>query len=125
MHSNLSRDWNNSIRHSIPISASFAALNYINITPTFSFSDVTSFKKTSKSWDSKAQKELTDTITGVYKIYNWSMNLGMSTKLYGFYTPSRKIFGDKIDAIRHVLTPTVTFSYSPDFSASRYGYYST
>ena len=47
----------------------------------------------------------------------------MSTKLYGFWIPNRKIFGDKIQAIRHVITPTVSFSYAPDFGASRYGYY--
>ena len=51
------------------------------------------------------------------------MSLSASTKLYGMWVPNRKIFGDKITAIRHVLTPTVSFSYAPDFSASRYGYY--
>ena len=53
------------------------------------------------------------------------MSVSASTKLYGFYIPSRKLFGDKIQAIRHVLTPSVSFSYAPDFSASRYGYYKT
>ena len=43
----------------------------------------------------------------------------MSTKMYGFWIPSRKLFGDKIQAIRHVITPTVSFSYAPDFGASR------
>ena len=45
--------------------------------------------------------------------------------MYGFYIPSRKIFGDKIQAVRHVITPSVSFSYAPDFSSSRYGYYKT
>ena len=53
------------------------------------------------------------------------MAISASTKLYGFYIPSRKLFGDKIEAIRHVLTPQVSFTYAPDFSASRYGYYQT
>ena len=51
--------------------------------------------------------------------------MSASTKLYGFYVPSRKIFGDKVQAIRHVLTPQVSFSYAPDFGAARYGYYQT
>lgn len=36
---------------------------------------------------------------------------------------NHKIFGDKLQTIRHVITPQVSFSYSPDFSARRYGYY--
>ena len=125
LHSDFRRDWTNSITHSIPISATFTAFNYINLTPQFSFTDKNSFIKTHKSWDIENQKEITDTITGFYNIYNWNMSLTASTKLYGFYIPSRKLFGDKIQAIRHVLTPSVSFTYAPDFSASRYGYYAT
>ncbi|MFW9608374.1 MAG: putative LPS assembly protein LptD, partial [Prevotella sp.] len=58
-------------------------------------------------------------------VYNWNLSVSASTKLYGFWVPNRKIFGDKIQTIRHVVTPTVSFSYAPDFSASRYGYYET
>ena len=57
-----------------------------------------------------------------YKI-TVSSSLSASTKLYGFYIPSRKIFGDKIQAVRHVFTPSVSFSYAPDFSSSRYGFW--
>ena len=125
VHSNFQRDWDNKMTHSIPIKATFSILDVINVTPSINFSDITSFKKINKSWDDDSQKEQTDTLTGVYNIYNWSLNLGLSTKLYGSYVPSRKLFGNKIDRIRHVLTPSISFSYAPDFSASRYGYYDT
>ena len=81
--------------------------------------------KVEKSWDATAQKEVCDTTYGFHNVYNWNMSVGMSTKIYGFWTPSRKIFGDKIQTIRHVITPTVNFSYAPDFGASRYGYWDT
>ena len=45
--------------------------------------------------------------------------------LFRSYIPSRKVFGDKIMAVRHVVTPSVSFNYAPDFSASRYGFYKT
>jgi hypothetical protein len=125
MHSSFNRDWTNKIDHSIPISANFTLFDVININPSFNFRDVTSFKKISKSWDENSQQEITDTLTGLYNIYNWSLSLSASTKLYGFFIPNRKIFGDKIDRIRHVFTPTVSFSYAPNFGTSRYGYYST
>ena len=125
MHSSFNRDWTNKIDHSIPISANFTLFDVININPSFNFRDVTSFKKVNKSWDENSQQEVTDTLTGFYNIYNWNLSLSASTKLYGFFIPNRKIFGDKIDRIRHVFTPTVSFSYAPNFGTSRYGYYST
>ena len=122
-HSNLIKDWRNGMQHSIPISASFSILGYININPSFNFTDRTYTNKVHKAWDGTAGREVADTIYGFYNVYNWNLSLSASTKLYGFYIPSRKLFGDKIDAIRHVFTPSISFSYAPDFGASRYGYY--
>jgi len=123
LHSNFSKDWNNGISHNIPIKASFTLFDYLNISPSFNFTDRMYFKKTMRSWDEDEQKEVRDTLNGFYNVYNWSLNLQASTKLYGMYIPSRKIFGDKIVAIRHVLTPTVSFSYAPSFANSRYGFF--
>ena len=123
MHSSLSRDWKNGMQHQIPISGNFTLFGYLNVNPSFNFTDRTYFNKTHKSWDATNQREVVDTLSGFYNVYNWNLSLSASTKLYGMWTPSRKIFGDKIDRIRHVITPTVSFSYAPDFSASRYGYY--
>ena len=125
MHSKFNKDWKNGMQHVIPISGNFTMFEYVNINPSFNFTDRTYLNKVSKSWDVENQRELTDTINGFYNVYNWSMSLSASTKLYGFYIPSRKLFGDKIQAIRHVLTPSLSFSYNPDFSSSRYGYYTT
>lgn len=125
LHSNLIKDWRNGMQHSIPISGNFTLFNYININPSFNLTDRTYTNKVYRSWDATAQQEVRDTTNGFYNVYNWNLSLSASTKLYGFYIPSRKLFGDKIQAIRHVLTPQVSFSYAPDFSASRYGYYET
>ncbi|MBP1540757.1 MAG: LPS-assembly protein LptD [Prevotella sp.] len=125
MHSSLTKDWRNGMQHTIPISGNFTLFNYLNINPSINFTDRMYTQKVMRSWDEAAQKEVADTIQGFYNVYNWNFSLSASTKLYGFYVPSRKIFGDKIQAIRHVFTPSVSFSYAPDFSASRYGYYET
>ncbi|MCI5507151.1 MAG: LPS-assembly protein LptD [Prevotella sp.] len=125
LHSSLSRDWRNGMQHSIPVSGNFTLFNYLNINPSINFTDRMYLNKINRSWDEAAQKEVTDTIDGFYNIYNWSMSVSASTKLYIFYTPWRKLFGDKIKTIRHVFTPQVSFNYAPDFSSSRYGYYET
>ena len=123
MHSSFSKDWKNGMQHQIPIKANFNLFGYLTLTPSFNFTDRTLFSKVNKSWDQVNQREVVDTISGFYNVYNWNLSLGASTKLYGFWIPNRKIFGDKIQAIRHVLTPSASFSYAPDFGSSRYGYW--
>ena len=124
LHSNLIKDWKNAFQHTIPVQANFTLFNYINVTPSFNFTDRMYSKKVTRGWDNTLQKEVVrDTTYGFHNVYNWSMSVGASTKLYGFWVPNRKLFGDKIQAIRHVFTPQVTFSYSPNFGARRYGYY--
>ena len=125
LHSSLSKDWVNGMSHTIPIRGTFTLFNYVTVTPQFNFADKTLFRKVNKSWDEASQKEVADTVSGFYNLYNWNLGVNMSTKLYGFWIPNRKIFGEKVQAIRHVITPTVGFTYAPDFSTDRYGYYST
>ena len=125
MHSSFTKDWRNGMQHTIPITANFTLFNFLNVSPTFNFTDRMYTQKYKRSWDEKAQKEVVDTIQGFHNVYNWTMSLGLSTKLYGFFIPNRKLFGEKIDRIRHVFTPTVSFNYAPDFSASRYGFWDT
>lgn len=125
LHSSLTRDWRNGMQHNIPISGNFTLFNYLNINPSLNFTDRMYTNKINRSWDDARQQEVTDTIDGFYNIYNWNFSVSASTKLYVFYTPWRKLFGDKIKTIRHVFTPQVSFNYAPDFSSSRYGYYET
>ena len=125
LRSSLTKDWRNGMKHTIPISGNFTLFDYLNLTASFNFTDRMYTQKYNRSWDEEEQKEVVDTVTGFHNVYDWNMNLSMSTTLYGMYVPSRKIFGDKIQAIRHVFTPTVSFNYAPDFSTSRYGYYDT
>ena len=125
MNANLIKDWSNGMQHSIPINANFTLFKYINVNPSITITDRMYTNKVMRSWDEAAQEEVCDTLYGFNNVYNWQMSLSASTKLYGFYVPSRKIFGDKIQAVRHVLTPQVSFSYAPDFGSSRYGYWET
>ncbi len=125
LHSSLTRDWRNGMQHNIPISGNFTLFNYLNINPSLNFTDRMYTNKINRSWDDARQQEVTDTIDGFYNIYNWNFSVSASTKLYVFYTPWRKLFGDKIKTIRHVFTPQVSFNYAPDFSSSKYGYYET
>ncbi len=124
--SSLAKDWKNGFSHVIKTDFSFSVLKYLNLTAAFNFNDKMLTQKFSRSWDIDKQKEIVDTLTGFYNIYDWNTSLSATTRLYGFYIPNRKIFGSRIDRIRHVFTPTVSFSYTPSYGGgSRSSYYDT
>ncbi len=125
MKSNLIKDWRNGWEHSIPIDATFSLFKVINVTPKISIKDRTYTSKIKQSWDETNQKVVNDTIYGFNNVFDWNVGVGLTTTLYGFWTPNRKIFGDKIQAIRHVFTPQVNISYAPDFGSPRYGIWDT
>lgn len=124
-HSSFSRDWQNGFDHQIPISASFSLFNYINITPAINYHERWYFKSVLQHWDNATQTVIRDTTSGFYRSYDFNASLTAQTTFYGFYIPSRKLFGDKIDRIRHVFIPSFSFTYNPDFSNPIWGSYKT
>lgn len=121
--SNIIRDWTNGMRHNIPVSATFTLFDYIQISPSINYNERWYTSRFMEAWNPvKQQNEVVDTIYGFNRVYDYSAALSFNTKLYGFYTPW-KIFGDKIQQIRHVFSPSISLSYTPDFSASRYNFY--
>ena len=125
LKSNFVKDWQNGMKHTMSSSASFMLFKYISITPSVSVNDRMFFQRVDQRWDEETYEVKKDTVMGFYNVYNFNASVSLSTKLYGFYIPFRKWFGDKVDRFRHVMTPSVGFSYHPDFSdpmwAKRYG----
>ncbi len=125
LQSNLIKDWNNGMQHRIPVSASFDLFDYIKITPSFNYNARWYTKKIERRWDEALQRTIDgDTIQGFYHVHDYSAAISASTTLYGFFKPW-KIFGDKVQMIRHRVTPSVSFSYTPDFGDPSLGYYKT
>ncbi len=122
LHSNLIKDWRNGMQHRIPIDATFQLFKYINISPAISLRDIMYTNRIMRSWDTDNQREIADTVYGFYNLYDWNVSVSANTTLYGMYKPLPFFFGKKIIAIRHVVKPTVSFSYAPDFTTSAYGY---
>ena len=123
--SNFVKDWDNRLKHTLSSSASFIAFKYLSITPSISFNDRMFFSRVDQSWNEELNQVQKDTVMGFYNVYDFNASISMSTKLYGFYIPFRKWFGDKVDRFRHVMTPSISFNYRPDFGkdywAKRYG----
>ena len=118
----LIKDWRNGMKHSVPISATFSLFKYVNISPSVTLNDRMYTSKIKRDWDPNAQTEVADTVYGFYNVFDFNAAISLDTKIYGFWKPM-KFLGDKVQMIRHVLTPTVSFSWAPDFGAPGWGYY--
>lgn len=122
--SSIITDWKNGVKHSIPVSTSFQILNNITVSPSVNYTERWYSSSIEQSWDSTLNAVERDTSWGFNRVYDYSTSVSMSTKLYGMYQPF-KIFGDKVQAIRHVMTPSVAFGWRPDFGQEKFGYYDT
>ncbi len=120
------KNMRNGVEHSLPVSASFNLFNYINLTPSFNYNEKWYFKRVNYEWNPVTNQ--TDTLPtdyGFYRLYNYSLSVSTSTTVYGMYDFTKKRRNRKIQAIRHTITPSIGFSYAPDFTDPKYGYYKT
>ena len=115
--------WQTGMKHYIPVEANFTLFKYINITPSFNYTERWYTRKVMQHYDERLGEAVKDTVNGFNRVYDYNMALSMNTKLYGMYKP---LFWKKKDiTIRHVLTPSVSYTYTPDFGKARFGYYDT
>ncbi|MCF0182375.1 MAG: LPS-assembly protein LptD, partial [Muribaculaceae bacterium] len=118
----LVKDWRNGMSHSVPVSATFNLFKYFNITPSLTLNDRMYTSKIRRQWDPNASAEVCDTTYNFYNVFDFNFAISLNTKIYGFFKPL-KFLGDKLQMVRHVLTPTISFSAAPDFGSSFWGYY--
>lgn len=109
------------MKHEIPINSSFNLLRYLNLSPTFNYTERWYFSKIDKVWDPENNTQMVaDTTHGFYRVFDYRVSASLSTRIYGTF----EFKGNgPIRAIRHVMTPSITGSFTPDFGASKYGYY--
>ena len=125
MHSSLVKDWNNGFKHNIPVSATFQLFGFLNVTPSFNYTERWYFKKVNQEWDYATNSVAKDTVYGFNRLYNYNFSVSANTTLYGFYQPAGFLKKSRVHTVRHVFKPSVSYSYTPDFGAQHYGYYDT
>ena len=132
LNSSFSKDWKNGIKHNLPISfPSFNLFKYVNFSPGISYNEKWYFKKYNYEYveggrftgnpSGVPSTVRVDTITGLNRVYDYAYSVSSSTNIYGTFRP--KNTNSKIIGIRHKMTPSISFSYRPDFGQDKYGYY--
>ena len=104
-------------KHSIPLSTTFKLFKNINISPSINYTEYWYPQKLRYEWEDTIL--IVDTIPGFSRAYQYSARANMSTKICGLY----QFKGQKIKAIRHVMTPSISFGYNPDFSDPKFQFY--
>ena len=118
------KNMKNGIEHSLPVSASFNLFNYINVSPSFNYTERWYFKKVEQQWNPETNKvEMLDPKYGFYRLYNYNASISANTTIYGMWQMKSKT--SKVQAVRHTIAPQIGFSYAPDFSKQKYGFYQT
>ncbi len=107
----LTKRMQNGIQHQIPVGINFNLLNFFQFNMSANYTERWYFQSINEHY-ARADSLVTDTVPGFKRVGNYNLSAGLSTKIYGIVY----FKNSKLKAIRHVMTPSIGFSYSPDYS---------
>ncbi len=110
-------DFQNGLQHVIPVNHNTKVLKFLSLNNRFTYTGRAYFETYDRIYDNVQERLITDTLAGFDHFHTFRYNADLTTKIYGMYQ-----FGanKKIKALRHIITPSVGYEYSPDYSNSRY-----
>ncbi len=103
------------VQHSIPLSTNFKVFNYLSLSASSNFQETWTFKTIDRYYDDVNDEVITNTVNGfdAYRTYNFSTSLG--TTVYGMFNFEKAGKDPKIQAIRHVMRPSISYNINPSF----------
>ncbi|NOQ92799.1 MAG: LPS-assembly protein LptD [Flavobacteriaceae bacterium] len=100
------------IKHDVSMGTNMKLFKYFTVSPNATYKDVWYFKTIDKNWDDDIEEVVTDTIQGFDSYREYAANVSASTTFYGMVNFKK----GRLQAIRHVVRPSVSYNYRPDFS---------
>ena len=107
------------IHHSIPMSSSLKVLKFFNWTNSLTYNERWHWSTIDKSYDASTGTVTTDTLFGFRANRDFNFSSSLTTRIYGMFQYK---YGP-LKALRHVINPSIAFSYHPDFGAERFGWW--
>lgn len=109
-------------RFNIPLATSFRVLKHLQVSPSLNYDELWYLNKLVWGLDSSRTRAIvTDTIQGFNRIANYSGGISLTTRIFGMIVSRNP--KARIKAVRHVVNPTLSWNYQPDFTLAKYGYY--
>lgn len=115
----------NGIKHAVPLSANFKLFGFFNLNPSLTYTERWYMSYINKEWiegeittDTIPGYLKTDTIKKFSRSGDWTFSVPLSTQIYGFYIPKNQNW--RFKGIRHLMSPTVSFNYRPDYTNAYY-----
>lgn len=105
------------VRHSVPVSTSFSLFRYIQVAPALNYEEYWYRQRLDYRWIEEARAVDVDTLRGFSRAFQYNASVSMQTRLYGIFFIRKA----GIEAIRHIMNPSLSLSFRPDLSDPRYG----
>ncbi len=119
---NLGQMWRNGKRqanHNFSIGlGNYKVARYFNLTPSINYSEIWTDERFSYTYIPEANAVRVDT-TSFGRVYQYGAGASLSTNVYG----TVQVKGKRIEAIRHVMRPTVSYAFSPNYGGRGFDYY--
>jgi len=99
-------------QHQIPLATNFKVAKYLSVSLGGSYEDVWTWETYQRRYDPELQEVVTDTVAGFDRFNQYNLGGSVGTTVYGTFT-----FGEdkKIQALRHVMRPSVSYGWAPSF----------
>ena len=107
-------------RHIIPVSTTFKLLKHFTLSPSFNYEEIWYPNRLNYTYVESENAVRIDTINRFSRAYTYSGGASLNTNIYGTFQFKE---GKRIQAIRHTVRPSLSFSYSPDFSDEKFDFY--
>ena len=107
------------IQHQIPLSSTVKVLKFFNWTNSVSYNERWHWSTIRQNYDNQTGITTTDTVFGFKSNRDFTLTSSLSTRIYGMF----QFKVGPLKALRHVINPSIGFSYHPDFGDERYGWW--
>jgi hypothetical protein len=107
----------NGVRHSMPISYSLKFLKFFTLSPSVNYEEKWYFDRLNWKQNADTTIVIGDTSKVFNRVANYSFSAGLNTRIYGMYHIKNP--NSRIKAIRHIINPSISFGYTPDFSVNK------
>ncbi|WP_456442469.1 putative LPS assembly protein LptD [Psychroserpens sp.] len=101
--------------HSIPISTNFKVFKYFSMSASANFEENWTYNTINRFYDEETETIITEDLKGFDRFYTYNFSTSIGTTIYGLFDFEKKDKDPKIQAIRHVIRPSISYNINPAF----------